>query len=412
MKFLTIFAPILLGIISFLTSIKVTTNTNIYMRKIIPLLLFLLCASLATAKGQKLPLAGSPADSLYVFHFVAGDDMFYIPWKGNEQELAKLTEMIKTLHADILNGRIPVEVDGWCTSQPDRKANLHTAALRSNRVKSELILRAALTEQCFVTHNHAEAYGRQKEANGNRKEVVTVALRIPAKATAVAIKAKKAEDSQTAQSATQTGETTTPPAAVQETKQPVSETQPAVSTVTVAASPNTYRFAVRTNLLYDAFLLPTLGVEWRVNDRFGIKLDGSLSWWGNEHGKTQKMWLLNPEVRRYMGGTKRFYLGVSGNYGEYNIYRYMIAGIRSKDTGYQGKCWNAGITAGYQLFLSRSISLDFNIGLGYTRFDYDSFGMTDGVRVNKERNQSKNFWGPTQVGINLIWTIGGTRQNK
>lgn len=372
------------------------------MRKIIPLLLFLLCASLATAKEQKLPLADSPADSLYVFHFVAGDDMFYIPWKGNEQELVKLTEMVKTLHADILNGRIPVVVDGWCTSQPDRKANLRTAALRSNRVKSELILRAALTEQCFVTHNHAEAYG-------NQKEVVTVALRIPAKATTAAAKAEKAEEPQAAP----TGETAaTPPVAAQETKQPASETQPAVSTVTVAPSPNTYRFAVRTNLLYDAFLLPTLGVEWRVNDRFGIKLDGSLSWWGNEHGKVQKVWLLNPEVRRYMGGTKRFYLGVSGNYGEYNIYRYMIAGIRSKDTGYQGKCWNAGITAGYRLILPRNLSFDFNLGLGYTRFDYDSFGMTDGVRVNKERNQSKNFWGPTQVGINLIWTIGGTTQNK
>lgn len=377
------------------------------MRKIIPSLLFLLCASLATAKEQKLPLADSPADSLYVFHFVAGDDMFYIPWKGNEQELVKLTEMVKTLHADILNGRIPVEVDGWCTSQPDRKANLHTAALRSNRVKSELILRAALTEQCFVTHNHAEAYGRQKEANGKRKEVVTVTLRIPAKATAVATKAEKAEDSQTAQTAAPTEETaTTPPAAVQETKQPVSETQPAVSTVTVAASPDTYRFAVRTNLLYDAFLLPTLGVEWRVNDRFGIKLDGSLSWWGNEHGKIQKMWLLNPEVRWYLLKNKHFYTGVSGNFGRYNIYNHAIGNILSKDNGYQGRMWSTGITVGYQLCLSRHFAIDFNLGLGYTRFDYDTFGITDGIRVYKERDCTKKFWGPTQVGLHFVWMIG------
>ncbi|MBD9093942.1 MAG: hypothetical protein EGQ20_15640 [Bacteroides oleiciplenus] len=36
----------------------------------------------------------------------------------------------------------------------------------------------------------------------------------------------------------------------------------------------------------------------------------------------------------------------------------------------------------------------------------DSFGMTDGVRVYKERNKSKHFWGPTQAGISLVWTIG------
>lgn len=47
-------------------------------------------------------------------------------------------------------------------------------------------------------------------------------------------------------------------------------------------------FALRTNLLYDAFLLPTLGVEWRVNRNWGIKLDGSLSWWGSSSDKVQK----------------------------------------------------------------------------------------------------------------------------
>ncbi|MCS2760317.1 DUF3575 domain-containing protein [Bacteroides ovatus] len=39
----------------------------------------------------------------------------------------------------------------------------------------------------------------------------------------------------------------------------------------------------------------------------------------------------------------------------------MLGGIVSKDTGYQGKLWNAGVTLGYQLSLSRSFSLDFNL---------------------------------------------------
>ena len=33
--------------------------------------------------------------------------------------------------------------------------------------------------------------------------------------------------------------------------------------------------------------------------------------------------------------------------------------------------------------------------------------MTDGMRVYKDRNESKNFWGPTQAGISFMWTIGG-----
>ena len=59
--------------------------------------------------------------------------------------------------------------------------------------------------------------------------------------------------------------------------------------------------------------------------------------------------------------------------------------------------------------LSRSLSLDFNLGLGYTRSAYDSFGMTDGVRIHKQQDGIKNFWGPTQAGISLVWTIGNNK---
>ena len=67
------------------------------------------------------------------------------------------------------------------------------------------------------------------------------------------------------------------------------------------------------------------------------------------------------------------------------------------------------MTLGYQLSLSRSLSLDFNLGLGYTRSAYDSFGMTDGVRIHKQQDGTKNFPGPTQAGISLVWTIGNNK---
>lgn len=150
-------------------------------------------------------------------------------------------------------------------------------------------------------------------------------------------------------------------------------------------------------------------MEWRVNRNWGIKLDGSLSWWGSSSDKVQKVWLLNPEVRWYLLRDKRLYVGASGSYGEYNIYKYPLGRLFSKDTGYQGTLWSAGVTVGYQLCLSRKFSVDFNLGMGYTRSKYDSFGMTDGVRVSKERDKTKNFFGPTQAGINLVWTFGNNK---
>ena len=169
---------------------------------------------------------------------------------------------------------------------------------------------------------------------------------------------------------------------------------------------------MRTNMLYDAILLPTLGVEWRVNRDMGIKLDGSFGWWGSNSDKIQKVWFLNPEVRWYLLRDKRFYVGASGSYGEYNIYKYPVGSLFSKDTGYQGKLWGGGATVGYQLHLSHHFSIDFNIGLGYTHSEYDSYGMIDRVRVFQDKNKAKNFWGPTQIGISFLWTIVGTKQNK
>lgn len=341
------------------------------------------------------------ADTVVTFRFLPGENMF--TRAGNEAELERLYVLIDCHKAEIAAGRMPVYVDGYCASQPTAKENLHTAFIRANRVKSELITRKGLKEMDFVTANYARAYY-------NNKDMVVVMLRIPTKAVvesqSVKVEEKRGEPKHKQILVT-----------VEQKEKSVFEKQSdsimdvrecsTTSMERLSVKPEQlYRLAVRTNVLYDAFLLPTLGVEWRVNRDLGVKLDGSLSWWGGEHGRVQKMWLVNPEVRWYLLDKKRFYVGASGSYGEYNLYKYMLGGIVSKDTGYQGKLWNAGLTVGYQLYLSRDFSIDFNLGLGYTRSEYDSFGMTDGVRVYKERNKNKHFWGPTQAGISLVWTIG------
>ena len=342
--------------------------------------------------------AGEAADSLYIFCFVQGKDAFYAPWRDNSAQLEALLTLLRAHREAILSGSIPVRVDGYCTGQAPDEENRRMAAVRSNRVKSELIGRAGVTEACFVTANHAVEY-----AEGVRN-VVTVKLCIPADVNETKEDLPDAAD--------------TDLRVVQQEQRAVQQAQkPARQAKSEAATPEqptpTCRkersLSLRTNLLYDAFLLPTLGVEWRISHSIGLKLDGSFSWWDGNHGKVQKVWLVNPEVRWYLLRDRRFYVGVSGSYGEYNIYKYLPGKLLKGDTGYQGKLWNAGVTLGYQLSLSRSFSLDFNLGLGYTRSEYDSFGMTDGVRVYKKRNESKNFWGPTQAGISLVWTMGSNK---
>lgn len=371
------------------------------MRKFLPLLIFLLTIALA-AVGQP---ADAEADARTVsFRFVPGDDMFYIPWAGNGAELEKLHALLDEYRTEIASGAMPVRVDAYCVSRPTAKENLTTAFIRANRVKSELILRKGLTEDNFITGN----YARKHEG---LRDVVIVTLRIPP-----AEPAKPAETPEPVAELRPEEQTPQPEPAVQPAA-PAERTDPPAPTERLAAQPaaptqsaaKPYCVAVRTNLLYDALLLPTLGIEWRIDADWGIKFDGSLSWWGNEKGKVQKMWLINPEVRRYMLRNRRFYAGISGNFGRSNLYKYALGGILSGDTGYQGDFWSAGLTVGYQLRLSERFSMDFNLGLGYTRFAYDTFGIIDGVRVSKARDLTKNLWGPTQAGISLMWTIGNNK---
>lgn len=343
------------------------------------------------------PLAGTTGDTLITFRFLSGKDGFFL--QGNEAELRRLYMLVDTYRTEIAAGTMPVYVDGYCSSLPTVKENLNMAFIRANRVKSEIIMQKELKEENFVTANHARTYN-------DKKDVVVITLRIPEKVATEARPSEEPSPDEIQQQQSPVVKSPKPEPAVEKEPEQTQQPEPAAKQISTAI-PKPYSFAIRTNVLYDAFLLPTIGLEWRVNRSIGIKVDGSFSWWSGESGKVQKTWLLNPEVRWYMGNKKRIYIGAAGNYGEYNIYKYPIGNLFPINTGYQGKLWNAGVTVGYQLFLSRSFSLDFNLGLGYTHSEYDGFELAnEGMRLHKERNKTKSFWGPTQAGISLMWTIG------
>ena len=353
----------------------------------------------------------------FTFHFIPGEDMFYIPWRGNGGELNRLYSLVDEYRTEITAGRMPIYVDGYCASLPTENEKRYTAFVRANRVKSELITNKEVAEGNFVTKNYTTAYTAPD--GKSYRDMVVVTLRILTKEQPRQPEPMREETATVVQEEPRREE---PPLIVQSEPvaepEPQPEQQPQQQQATdplagLMADPvalvRPYYFAVRTNLLYDAFLLPTLGVEWRANRSVGVKLDVSGSYWGNEKGKVQKMWLVSPEVRWYLLDSKRLYVSAGANIGEYNIYKGMLGSLFSGDTGYQGKLWNAGVTVGYQLRLNRSLSLDFNLGLGYTRLEYDSFTVSNETRVFKERGKTKNFWGPTQAGVNLIWTIGGNK---
>ena len=336
-----------------------------------------------------LPLsAQGQADTTYVFRFVPEQDMFYVPYKGNAEELARLETCVKLHKAAILAGEMPLHVDGYCNSAATVTDNLAMARMRSNRVKSELITRSGLTEDCFITRNHS--------GGGN---YVTVMIKAPKAPTNLPPKGEAEVTSEVEVKAdihnnkeVQEQSQSLPSGEVRGTFPEQSESLPTgeVGGASGGAS-------LRANLLRWATLTPDLGIEWRFHRFWSIGVNGSwTSWSWDSKNRRYALWEVMPELRYYIGKEKRGYLGAMFKAGQFN---YKFSG-----TGRQGDLMGGGLTGGYQLRLNKALALDFTLGLGYLNADYEKYEVIDGVRVRRG-SETKNWWGPIQAGVTLVWKL-------
>ena len=347
------------------------------------LFLWLMTATIPVIAQQK-------ADTTYTFRFVPQKDFFYVPWNGNDTELSRLLGCIENYKATILDGKLPLLVDGYCNSLGSEARNLATAKTRANRVKSELITRAKIKEENFITHNHATG-----------GDFVIVRLTIPAKETA-AMDAE-AEARRKAEAERLETETRAEQERRAEEQRKAAEAEKAAQQNTLTYTPletkitNDYHLSLRANLLRWATLTPDLGLEWRICPSWGIAVNGSwTSWTWNDKDRRYALWEVAPEIRYYMGEKKAWYLGAMFKAGQFN---YKIS-----ETGKQGDLMGGGITTGYQLRLNKALALDFNLGLGYLNADFEKYEVIDGVRV-RCGNETKNWCGPINAGVTLVWKL-------
>ena len=344
-------------------------------------------------------IAQQKTDTTYTFRFVPQKDMFYVPWNGNDTELARLLECIENSKATIFDGKLPLLVDGYCNSQSSEVKNLATAKIRANRVKSELITRAKIKEENFITRNHV-----------TEGDFVTVRLTVPVKETAVtdaeaeARRKAEAERLETEKRAEQERlaeeQRKAEEARLAAEK---AEAEKAALQNTLAGTPSEtkittdYHLSLRANLLRWATLTPDLGLEWRICPSCGIAVNGSwTSWTWSDKDRRYALWEVAPEIRYYMGEKKAWYLGAMFKAGQFN---YKIS-----ETGKQGDLMGGGITTGYQLRLNKALDLDFNLGLGYLNADFEKYEVIDGVRV-RCGNETKNWCGPINAGVTLVWKL-------
>ena len=375
-------------------------------------------------------IAQQPTDTTYIFRFVPNDDMFYLPWNGNDRSLHQLLNILEKNKKQLQAGQMYISVSSYAASANDILTSERMAYIRNNRIKSELITQGGLTEQMFVTDRailssygkeklrnvvvvtfpasvekvaeiagieaarRVENYNKERSGKAEReRQFIEQAAREKAEAERLAKEQAEREHLAAQEKARKQAETERLAAEREEKERAETERLAAEA----AAKAKAHSLSLRANLLRWGTLTPDLGVEWRLNRHVGILVNGSYtSWTWNSNDRRYALWEIAPEARYYIGKEKRGYIGAIYKAGSFN---YKLSEI-----GKQGNLMGGGLTGGYQLKLNKALNLDFSLALGCLHADYDKYIVIDGIRV-RQGKETKNWWGPISAGVTLVWNI-------
>ena len=375
-------------------------------------------------------IAQQPTDTTYIFRFVPNDDMFYVPWNGNDRSLHQLLNILEKNKKQLQAGQMYISVSSYAASANDILTSERMAYIRNNRIKSELITQGGLTEQMFVTDRailssygkeklrnvvvvtfpasvekvaeiagieaarRVENYNKERSGKAERERLsIEQAAREKAEAERLAKEQAEREHLAAQEKARKQAETERLAAEREEKERAETERLAAEA----AAKAKAHSLSLRANLLRWGTLTPDLGVEWRLNRHVGILVNGSYtSWTWNSNDHRYALWEIAPEARYYIGKEKRGYIGAIYKAGSFN---YKLSEI-----GKQGNLMGGGLTGGYQLKLNKALNLDFSLALGCLHADYDKYIVIDGIRV-RQGKETKNWWGPISAGVTLVWNI-------
>lgn len=179
-------------------------------------------------------------------------------------------------------------------------------------------------------------------------------------------------------------------------------TVPEIRDVSSVMSP---RWALKTNLLYDATTTFNLGFEMSLGRKWTLDVSGNYNPWTFSDNKKFKHWMVQPEFRYWT--CERFNRGFWGFHvlgGEYNVGNidFPMGIFPSLDEyRYEGWMVGAGISYGWQWYLGPHWNLEATFGFGYIYTRYDKYRCPKCGAFESRGDQ--HYWGPTKIGISFIY---------
>lgn len=352
----------------------------------------------AQTPGPGVRAQRMPHDTTILFRFVPGNRVFYSPYKGNDQSIVLAARLLEQYREDIVSGKAYVLIRGFCGSFGSKAANLAAAKERSNHVKSWFITHYGMKEDYYRTRNSTYPYKGMKDV------VALIGLEYvpgyeppaPEPAPQPEPVPQPVEEPVRMDTVVTVEQVDTVPPVVVEEPAPVVEEAP-VPVREYVPTP----WYIKTNLLYDAVLMPSLEVEYRFNDRWSMAVEGNMAWWhNNPKHKYYQLATIIPEARYWFkpqGHRRGHYVGLMVGGGWYDL--------ENGGRGYKGEGVMTGITYGYMFPVGKYFAFEAGIGLGFMHTWYEEYLPIDGHYVYQQSSRL-NYFGPVKLRFAWVWNIG------
>lgn len=157
------------------------------------------------------------------------------------------------------------------------------------------------------------------------------------------------------------------------------------------------RFAIKSNLLLDAILMPNLELEWLITDNWSVAVEGDVAWWKPRFNRVYRLAIISPEVRYHIRPREPWrgmYIGIFGGGGLYQL--------ENGGNGYRGQGGMGGVSFGYMWPIGKHLLLEAGVGIGYLHAHYKVYENRDGHKVYL-RTKSLDSFAPLKLKFSIAW---------
>lgn len=178
--------------------------------------------------------------------------------------------------------------------------------------------------------------------------------------------------------------------------------------------------ALRTNMLYDALLMPNIGCEMYLGKSWSVAANWLYGWWKTD----RRHWYWSAyggdiAVRKWLGKAAEekpltgHHIGI---YAQIFTYDFEMGGRGYMGGKPGGTIWNKmnhamGAEYGYSLPIARKLNIDFSLGMGYWGGIYHEYKPRNHYYV-WQATKERHWIGPTKLEVSLVWLLGHGNANS